>query len=67
MVAVAQKRFESKAMFAAPFIFLVFLNLTAKDFMEPLYSGMGYLISSVALVLLACCYLWITRIMDIKV
>ena len=35
--------------------------------MEPLYSGMGYLISSVALVLLACCYLWITRIMDIKV
>ncbi|MBY0219312.1 type II secretion system F family protein [Paenibacillus illinoisensis] len=67
MVAVAQKRFESKAMFAAPFIFLIFLNLTAKDFMEPLYSGMGYLISSVALVLLACCYLWITRIMDIKV
>lgn len=67
MVAVAQKRFESKAMFAAPFIFLLFLNFTAKDFMAPLYSGMGYLISTGALVMLAGCYLWITRIMDIKV
>ncbi|MFB8372694.1 type II secretion system F family protein [Paenibacillus taichungensis] len=67
MVAVAQKKLESKVMFAAPFIFLIFLNFTAKDFMEPLYSGMGYMISSGALALLACCYLWITRIMDIKV
>ncbi len=67
MVAVAQKRFESKVMFAAPFIFLLFLNLTASDFMEPLYSGMGYLISTGALAVLVCCYLWIHRIMDIKV
>ncbi|MDO7907294.1 type II secretion system F family protein [Paenibacillus sp. JX-17] len=66
-VMVSQKRFEARAMFAAPILFVVFMNLTAKDYMEPLYSGIGYLISFLSLLTLGSCLLWINKIMKIDV
>lgn len=66
-VTVSQKKFESKAMFAAPFVFLFVLSVTSPDFLAPLYSPAGYVISSVSIVILFACFLWVNRIMNIRV
>lgn len=66
-VTIAQKKFESKAMFAAPFLFLIFLSLTSPEFLAPLYTGMGYILSSISLLILFGCFIWVQRIMNIKV
>ncbi|MCT1401381.1 pilus assembly protein TadB [Paenibacillus sp. LC231] len=66
-VMIAQKRFESKALLAAPFLLLLFMNLTSPDYMEPMYSGSGIMISTFALAALGGCFLWITKMMNIKV
>lgn len=66
-VLVAQKKLEMKAMMAAPFLFVAFLNMTAPDFMLMLYSGAGRILATVALLLLFLS-VWITsRMMHIKV
>ncbi|ETT56596.1 type II secretion system F family protein [Paenibacillus sp. FSL H8-0457] len=66
-VMIAQKRFESKALLAAPFLLLLFMNMTSPDYMEPMYSGSGFMISTFALAALGGCFLWITKMMNIKV
>jgi tight adherence protein B len=66
-VMVAQKRFEARVMFAAPFLFVLFMNISAADYMAPLYTGTGTLISTGCLLLLGCCLLWINKIMKINV
>ena len=66
-VTISQKKFESKAMFASPFVFLLVLSVTSPDFLTPLYSPAGYLISSVSIVVLFACFLWVNRIMNIRV
>lgn len=66
-VMIAQKRFESKALLAAPFLLLLFMNMTSPDYMEPMYSGAGIAISTMALAALGGCFLWINKLMNIKV
>lgn len=66
-VMIAQKRFEAKAMLAAPVLFLVFMDLTSPDYMSPLHSGAGLLISGFGLLLLAACSWMIVKIMDIRI
>lgn len=66
-VLVAQKKFESKALLAAPILMLVFMNLTSGDYMKPMFGGMGMVISTFALLGLAGCLLWIIKIMNIKI
>ncbi|WP_339267735.1 type II secretion system F family protein [Paenibacillus sp. FSL K6-1330] len=66
-VMIAQKRFESKALLAAPFLLLLFMNMTSPDYMESMYSGSGIIISTFALAALGGCFLWITKMMNIKV
>lgn len=66
-VMVAQKRFESKAVMAAPFLFIAFLNVSAPDFLEPMRGMAGYIVSTVALLALGACYWLIAKIMDIQV
>ncbi|WP_258394657.1 type II secretion system F family protein [Paenibacillus sp. MDMC362] len=66
-VMIAQKRFESKALLAAPFLLLLFMNLTSPDYMETMYSGPGIVISTFALTALGGCFLWISKMMNIKV
>ncbi len=66
-VLVAQKKFESKALLAAPILMLVFMNLTSGDYMKPMFSGMGMIISTFALLGLAGCLLWIIKIMNIRI
>jgi len=66
-VLVAQKKFESKALLAAPILMLVFMNLTSGDYMKPMFSGMGMIISTFALLGLIGCLLWIIKMMNIKI
>ncbi|WP_136603831.1 type II secretion system F family protein [Paenibacillus dokdonensis] len=66
-VLVAQKKFESKALLAAPILMLVFMNLTSADYMKPMFSGMGMIISTFALLGLIGCLLWIIKMMNIKI
>ncbi|WP_234032675.1 type II secretion system F family protein [Paenibacillus faecalis] len=67
-VMIAQKKFESKALLAAPFLLLLFMNISASDYMKPMYgSAAGYIISTFALLVLGGCFWWITKMMDIKV
>jgi tight adherence protein B len=65
-VMVAQKRYESRIMMAVPFIFLAFLSMTAPDYMAPLYQGMGYVLLTVSLLLLAVCYWFMIRVMSVQ-
>ncbi len=66
-VLLAQKRMESKLMLAAPLFFLIFMNLSSPDYMSPLYSGTGLLISGIALLLFGLCFWLINKIMNIRV
>lgn len=66
-VMIAQKRFEAKAMLAAPVFFLLFMDLSSPDYMKPLHSGVGWIISAFALLLFAGCSWLILKIMDIRV
>lgn len=65
-VAIAQKKFEAKAMLAAPLMMVMFMSLTAGDYMQPMYTGMGIVISTLALAGLVLCYRWTSKIMDIS-
>ncbi|WP_379132464.1 type II secretion system F family protein [Paenibacillus sp. sgz500958] len=64
-VTIAQKKFEANALLVSPLAMILFMNLTSGDYMAPMYTGMGFVISTLALAGLFLCYLWITRIMDI--
>lgn len=66
-VMIAQKRFEAKAMLAAPVLFLLFMQLTSPDYMRPLHQGAGLLISGLALLLYAFCAWLMLKIIDIRV
>lgn len=66
-VLVAQKKLEMKAMMAAPFLFLSFLNFSAPDFLLPLYEGVGRVIATGSLLLLFVGVWLISRMMNIRV
>ncbi|MHA0857203.1 type II secretion system F family protein [Paenibacillus sp. CMAA1364] len=65
-VMIAQKRFESKVILVTPLFMIGFMNISSPDYMLPMYSGFGFIISTFSLVILAACAIWITKIMDIK-
>lgn len=66
-VMIAQKRFEAKAMLASPVLFLLFMDLTSPDYMQPLHQGIGLIISAIALILFLACSWIMMKIMDIRV
>lgn len=66
-VMVAQKRFESKIMGAAPFAIVAVITYSSPDYMAPLYGGKGYLIMTITLLMLAGCFLLTNKLMNIKV
>jgi tight adherence protein B len=65
-VMIAQKKFESKAILAAPIAMIGFMNLSSPDYMLPMYSGIGFIISTCSLVVLGACAIWIIKIMKIE-
>lgn len=67
MVLIAQKRLESRIMMAVPFVFMGFLSFAAPDYMTPLYSGIGYVLLTVSLGLLLCCYWAMGKLMSFEI
>lgn len=65
-VLIAQKKMESRMMMCAPFVFIQFLNMTAGDYMASLYSGIGYVILTVVLLLLMLCFWFMNKLTQIK-
>lgn len=67
-VMLAQKKFESKVLGAAPIAIVALLSFSSPDYMAPLYGqASGAAMMTVFLLLLAAC-LWLTnKIMDIRV
>lgn len=63
----AQKRFEAKAMAAVPFAMIGFLAFGSPDYMAPMYEGVGRLLMTGVLLLLAACQYWIARLMRLEV
>lgn len=66
-VVIAQKRFEAKAMMISPLLFLVFMDMTSPDYMSPMHSGIGLVISGLALLIFGLCAWLMMKIMDISV
>ncbi|WP_239614768.1 type II secretion system F family protein [Cohnella mopanensis] len=65
-VLVSQKKFESRIMMGMPFAFVGILGFMAADYMQPLHEGIGILLLTFCLLLLAACSWWMLRIMDIR-
>lgn len=65
-VSIAQKKFEAKALLVSPLMMVMFMSLSAGDYMEPMYTGAGIAVSTLALIALFLCYLWTHKIMDIS-
>ncbi len=67
-VMISQKKFESYILMATPFIFLIFLNVVASDFMQPLYGNpIGIVVSTICLLALTGCFALIRKFMNIRV
>ncbi|ANF98713.1 pilus assembly protein TadB [Paenibacillus bovis] len=67
-VMISQKKFESNALIGTPFIFLIFLNFAAGDFMKPMYGNpLGIIVSTLCLAALVFCFWIIRKFMNIKV
>jgi tight adherence protein B len=66
-VMMAQKKFESRIIIIAPFVFVGGLNLVSPDYMMPLYSGpMGYILLTGLMAGFSACGLLINKIMTIR-
>jgi tight adherence protein B len=66
-VMMAQKKFESRIIIIAPFVFVGGLNLVSPDYMMPLYSGpMGYILLTGLMAGFAGCGVLINKIMTIR-
>ncbi|WP_425516998.1 type II secretion system F family protein [Paenibacillus tritici] len=64
-VSIAQKKFEAKALLVSPLMMVMFMSLSAGDYMQPMYTGAGIAVSTLALIALFLCYLWTNKIMNI--
>ncbi|QKS48766.1 type II secretion system F family protein (plasmid) [Paenibacillus cellulosilyticus] len=66
-VMMAQKKFESRIIIIAPFVFVAGLNLMSPDYMMPLYNGLlGYLLLTGLMIGFAGCGVLINKIMTIR-
>lgn len=66
-VMMAQKKFESRIIIIAPFVFVAGLNLASPEYMMPLYSGpLGYVLLTGLMTGFAGCGVLINKIMTIR-
>ncbi|MDO3408632.1 type II secretion system F family protein [Saccharibacillus sp. CPCC 101409] len=67
-VMIAQKKFESNILLGTPFIFIVFINASAPEFMAPLYgSAAGIALATVGLALIFLSAWLMNRITNIQI
>jgi len=65
---LSQKKFEQKVLSIMPIALIVFLSLSQKDYMEPVFTtAIGRVIMTVAIIFIVVGYLITRKIMDIKI
>ena len=64
---VAGKKFEATALTFIPFGIILFIQITAPEFISTLYTFSGRLISTGALLVIMIATIWAQKIMDIEV
>lgn len=65
-VIIAQKKLESRLMMAAPFAFMQFMNMASGEYMDGLYQGIGYVLITSVLLLIAVCIWFMHRLTIIR-
>lgn len=66
-ILIAQKKLEASIMMVAPFVFMQLMNVMAKDYMEKLYNGIGYILITMVFLLLLGCFWLINKMMNIRI
>jgi tight adherence protein B len=67
-VLLAQRRFEKKVLNAMPIALVFILSMTAKDYIEPVFTTLlGKIVMSIAIGLIAISWFISERIMDIDI
>jgi len=67
-VLIAQKKFEAQILSVSPFFMIAIVSFSSPDYMQPLYElGIGPVVMTISLGVLALSYWLIKWIMDIKV
>lgn len=66
-VIVSGKKFEQKILSAVPVALVAFLYISAADFMEPLNSIAGRMVTTMSIILILIGNLWSRKIMKIEV
>ncbi len=65
---IAGKKMEQKVMSFVPFFMILYLNLTSREFMTPLYGNtLGAAVMSIALFLYLCAVMLAEKLSDIRV
>lgn len=65
---LSQRKFEQKVLSGIPILLILFLSLTSKDYMEPVFNDIrGRLAMTVSIVLIFTAYFISRKIMNIKV
>ncbi|GKX67430.1 type II secretion system F family protein [Inconstantimicrobium mannanitabidum] len=64
---ISGKKFESNILTIIPFAIVLFIRISSPDFLEPLYTIQGRLISTGALVIILISTLWGRKITNIEV
>jgi tight adherence protein B len=66
-VIISGKKFDQKVLSIMPIGLVAFLYMSAPDFMEPLKSGQGRIVTTLSLILILIGNLWSKKIMRIEV
>lgn len=66
-VLISGKKFEAKILTVIPFVLILLMGVMAPDLLKNLYSTMGRMLSTVALVIIGVATLWSNKIMNIEV
>lgn len=66
-VIISGKKFDQKVLSIVPIALVAFLYMSAPDFMAPLQSGQGRIVTTLSLILILIGNLWSKKIMRIEV
>lgn len=64
---LAGKKMEQKVLTVIPIALVYFLTVSSGGFMQPLFQGVGRIISTVALIIMAIGFMWSRKITDIQI
>lgn len=67
LVLISGKKFESRILTVIPFVLVALMGVMAPDLLQNLYTNIGRVLSTVALIIIGISTLWASKIMNIEV